>query len=116
MVRTRPALMHYYHLSDTYLLVVAALSGPGGATLRIFDALKGHLFLEKQLHEPAAGRLMDPNMGTATAFLADDDLLVLTNAHEVRRLSRTTGELIWAWTASDQTYAHPSHLMHRMMN
>lgn len=29
---------------------VAVLSGPGGATLRTFDALHGHLTVEKQLH------------------------------------------------------------------
>jgi hypothetical protein len=54
---------------------------------------------------------MEPTMGTAVSFLpsadkpdAPADLVVLTNAHEVRRINTQTGELVWAWTAEDQSY------------
>jgi hypothetical protein len=87
--------------------VIAALSGPGGATLRVFAPGSGALLLEKALHAPEAGRLEAPDRGAAVAFVDRagrdrPDLLVLTNGHEVRRLT-PAGELEWAWTASDQT-------------
>jgi hypothetical protein len=87
--------------------VIAALSGPGGAILRLFDTASGALLLEKHLHAPTAGRLEAPDRGAAVAFVDVDgharpDLLVLTNGHELRRLTGD-GALVWAWTASDQT-------------
>jgi hypothetical protein len=88
--------------------VVAALSGPGGATLRLFTMSSGELLLEKRLHAPEMGRLEAPAQGSAVAFFSAagggvaPDLVVLTNAHEVRRLDGVTGELKWAWSAPDQ--------------
>jgi ER membrane protein complex subunit 1 len=90
---------------------VAALSGPGGATLRLFDALHGHLLLEEHLHAPEAGRLSDPALGSAVAFapaiqqrtgLERPDVFVLSNGHEVRRLNGETGDLIWVGSGIDQ--------------
>lgn len=42
-------------------------------------------------------------MGTASVVLPSGDVLVLTNSHEVKRVSRTSGETVWAWAAEDQT-------------
>ena len=83
------------------------MSGPGGARLRVFDAVAGHLLLEKRLHDPEAGRLHQPeSLGTAVAFgteESDQDLYVLTNGHILRRVDSQTGEVKWGWTDPDQT-------------
>ncbi|KAI0743061.1 hypothetical protein C8Q80DRAFT_1192304 [Daedaleopsis nitida] len=87
--------------------VVAALSGPGGAHLRLFDSHHGHLLLEKRLHDPEAGRLQEPaSLGVALTFGTeekDKDIYVLTNGHILRRIDPHTGDVRWGWTAPDQT-------------
>ncbi|EIN05678.1 DUF1620-domain-containing protein [Punctularia strigosozonata HHB-11173 SS5] len=86
--------------------VVASVSGPSGSTLRLFDALKGHLLLEQRIHAPEVGRLHQPeSVGVAIAFYAENeesDILVLTSGDNLRRLNGKTGELKWSWTAQDQ--------------
>ncbi|TFK50623.1 DUF1620-domain-containing protein [Heliocybe sulcata] len=87
---------------------VAALSGPGGATLRSFNALTGTLLLETRLHDPSTGHLSEPvNVGTSLALQATDsshpDIIVLTNGHSVRRIDGSTGGMKWGWTSADQT-------------
>jgi hypothetical protein len=107
-VRGPPAFHRVHILTEKRAhIVIAALSGPGGAILRLFDTASGALLLEKHLHAPTAGRLEAPDRGAAVAFVDVDgharpDLLVLTNGHELRRLTGD-GALVWAWTASDQT-------------
>ncbi len=87
--------------------VVATLSGPGGAHFRIFDSTAGYLLSETRLHDPASGRLQEPeSLGTTIAFGCEEkekDIFVLTNGHTLRRLDRRTGEVRWGWTAPDQT-------------
>ena len=88
-------------------IVVATLSGPGGAHFRLFDSTVGHLLLETHLHDPSAGRLQEPeSLGVSVAFATeetDQDIYVLTNGHILRRIDRHTGEVKWGWTAPDQT-------------
>ena len=87
-------------------IVVATLSGPGGAHFRLFDSSSGHLALEKRLHEPQSGRLQEPeSLGVAIAFdnEKDGDIYTLTNGHVLRRIDRHTGDVRWGWTAPDQT-------------
>ncbi|OBZ74558.1 ER membrane protein complex subunit 1 [Grifola frondosa] len=87
--------------------VVAAMSGPGGATLRVFDVMAGHLLLEKRLHTLESGRLFEPStLGTAIEFgssTSKNDMFVLTNGHILRRIDGSTGEIRWGWTSPDQT-------------
>ncbi|EDR05958.1 uncharacterized protein LACBIDRAFT_302146 [Laccaria bicolor S238N-H82] len=48
---------------------VAVLSSPGGATLRTYNALHGHLIAEKQLHAPQLPVLSEPRyLGKLVAF------------------------------------------------
>ncbi|KAL1943370.1 hypothetical protein VTO73DRAFT_4445 [Trametes versicolor] len=87
--------------------VVAALSGVGGANLRLFDAIEGDLLLETQLHSPEAGRLFEPEtLGTAISFGSGEqagDVFVLTDGHILRSIDRRTGDVKWGWSAPDQT-------------
>ena len=84
--------------------VVAALSGPGGSTLRVFEALSGHLLLEKRLHTHETGTLFEPSdLGASIAFVpSSSQLLVLTNGHTLRSIDGMTGETKWSWTSEDQ--------------
>lgn len=87
--------------------VVASLSGPGGATLRIFDFETGDLIAEKFLHNPNTARLFEPNdVGTSMTFLSQEgqfsDMLVLTSGHVLRRVD-SSGEVQWTWTSPDET-------------
>lgn len=93
---------------------VAALSGPGGATLRLFDSLKGHLLAEKHLHSPHSGQLFEPPIhGVALAFDSDlaEDVYSLSNGGEVRRIDGATGEVKWSWVSPDQTYVYLSYFL-----
>lgn len=90
--------------------VVTALSGPGGATLRSFDALTGDLILEKRLHHPHAGILSEPSdLRVDMAFKdvshsAYPDLFVLTNGNTLHHLAGRNGEVKWTWLSPDQRY------------
>jgi ER membrane protein complex subunit 1 len=73
--------------------------------VRLFEASTGHLLYERNLHKPEAGRLLEPdNTGVSLAFGSASDLYALTNGHTVRRIDSSTGELLWGWSAPDQTY------------
>lgn len=86
--------------------MVAAVSGPGGATLRLLDALTGNLLLERRLHRPEFGRSFEPEaLGTAVEFEAGNkssDVFALSNAYILRRIDGETGEIKWEWTSPDQ--------------
>ncbi|KAH9942115.1 hypothetical protein B0H21DRAFT_526939 [Amylocystis lapponica] len=86
--------------------VVAAVSGSGGAVLRLLDVTTGDLLFEKRLHSPESGRLFEPEtLGTSIAFDAGEsaDVFVLSNGHILRRVHGKTGEVVWGWTAPDQS-------------
>ena len=97
-------------------LVIATLSGVGGSVLHVFDSLEGTIIHEKRLHHSKNGQLHGPRaLGVNVAFGAPKttgdgqeakDLFVLTNGHTVSRICRTSGDLVWAWTAPEQTCAH----------
>ncbi|KIY63627.1 DUF1620-domain-containing protein [Cylindrobasidium torrendii FP15055 ss-10] len=79
--------------------VAVSLSGPGGATLRVFDVLNGDLFIEKRLHRPDAGQ---PVKVTAPIIITEDfEFITLTNGHTVTYVTRDA-ESKWTWTAEDQ--------------
>ncbi|KAF8577387.1 DUF1620-domain-containing protein [Ramaria rubella] len=103
------------HVLDSFDLVgayrsnpgfVATLSGPGGAHLRSYDAINGHLVFDSRLHKPDTGRLLEPvSIGQDLAFSVDrtSDLFALTNANTVRRVNGLTGETNWEWTSEDRS-------------
>ena len=87
--------------------------------LHVFDSLEGTMIHEKRLHHSQNGQLYNPRtLGVDVAFGASatedgqeaKDLFVLTNGHTVHRIDGTTGDLIWSWTAPEQTYANDSVL------
>ncbi|EGO03055.1 hypothetical protein SERLA73DRAFT_103134 [Serpula lacrymans var. lacrymans S7.3] len=90
---------------------IVSLSGPGGATLREFDLFKGHLLLEKRLHDPLLGHLWEPsNLGTSiisTGASSSSDsssstILALTNGDTLTSINSSTGETHWEWTSPDK--------------
>ncbi|KAF8153864.1 hypothetical protein B0H34DRAFT_661928 [Crassisporium funariophilum] len=85
--------------------VVATLSGPGGSTLRTFDALTGQLVVEKRLHPPARGALSEPlYLGKHVTFSSDStNLYVLSNGCTVSCIDGNTGDINWSWTSPDQS-------------
>ena len=97
-------------ISLCFYLVVATLSGVGGSVLRVFDSLEGTVIHEKRLHHSRNGQLYSQrSLGVNLAFETQSgqgarDLFVLTNGHTVHRIDGTGGELIWSWTAPEQTY------------
>lgn len=94
-----------YLLGSPWRVVVASVSGSGGATVRILDVSTGHLLHERHLHKAEAGRLLEPdNTGVALAFDSDSHLYALTNGHTIRKVDVSTGEILWGWAAPDQTY------------
>lgn len=82
-------------------IVVVSLSGPGGSILRSFDVSNGDLLLEKQLHEPDTGLLIQPSsLGTFIAFgNSTQDIYTLTNARVVSFISN--GETSWTTVFED---------------
>ncbi|KAG6916080.1 hypothetical protein DXG01_008554 [Tephrocybe rancida] len=88
-------------------VVVATLSGPGGATFRLFDGITGTLHTEKRLHAPEIGRPAEPHhLGTHVAFGSNDDVYVLANGHVVRHIDISSGSVQWTWTSSSATIIH----------
>lgn len=87
-----------------YLVVIATLSGDGGATLRTFNAISGEMVIEKKLHPFEIRALADPvNVGKDVVFSRSSaDMYVLTNGHTVSVINGETGELKWRWTSPDQ--------------
>lgn len=81
--------------------------------LHVFDSLEGTIIHEKRLHHPQNGQLYSQrSIGVNVAFGAPKtedsqgarDLFVLTNGHTVHRIDGASGDLIWSWTAPEQTY------------
>lgn len=101
-------LQLFLHLSFALISrsAVAALSGPGGSTLRTFDALTGDLVLEKRMHAPEQGTLYEPeSLGNSIAFVpGSNNLLVLTSGHTLAYVDGKTGETLWKWSSEDQGY------------
>lgn len=78
------------------------MSGHGGATARIYEAVNGNLIWEAHFHKPPTGHLVDQGPpGVAIAF-DNIDVLVLSNGHTVRKLAARDGAVIWGWTSPDQ--------------
>lgn len=103
------AWRHVFEPEDTIVTfqkqdtTVASLSGPGGATLRSFDVLSGHLLLEKRLHSPETSLPSDSDhTGSCIAFTADSDIIALTNGHTVQSITKS-GEIRWTWPSEDQS-------------
>lgn len=87
-------------------MVVAALSGPGGAVLRVFEATTGLLTFEAQLHAPGEALLTQPvTLSNDVAFTIEDsaDMFVLTNGRTVSRVNGFHGARIWRWDSPEQS-------------
>ena len=83
--------------------VVASLSGSGGANFRAFDALTGHLLLERRLQALDDRNTPSESSMASIAFVrGSSDFLVLINGNEVSRLDGTMGEIKWTWKSEDQ--------------
>ncbi|KAK0200946.1 DUF1620-domain-containing protein [Desarmillaria ectypa] len=100
---------HIFEPEDTIVTfqkqdtIVASLSGPGGATLRSFDVLSGHLLLEKRLYSPETSLPSESgHTGSSISFTADSDIIALTNGHTVQSITKS-GEIRWTWTSEDQS-------------
>lgn len=87
--------------------------------LHVFDSLEGMIIHEKKLHHPQNGQLYSQRtLGVDVAFGASatedgqevNDLFALTNGHTVHRIDGTSVDLIWSWTAPEQTYVNDSVL------
>ena len=89
-----------------FFAAVATLSGPGGSTLRTFDALTGQLLVEKRLHLPEIGLLSEPVfIGKHVIFSSDStDIYVLSNGYTVTNIDSETGEVKWSWSSPDQRF------------
>jgi hypothetical protein len=79
--------------------------------LHVFDSLEGTIIHEKRLHHSQNGQLysqrtlgVDVTFGAPrTAGHEAKDLFVLTNGQTVHRIDGTRGDLLWSWTAPEQT-------------
>ena len=97
-----------------FCIVVATLSGVGGSILHVFDSLEGTIIHEKRLHHSQNVQLYSQRtLGIDVAFGAPKateggqearDLFVLTNGHTIHRIDGVSGDLVWTWTAPEQTY------------
>lgn len=82
--------------------------------LRVFDSLEGTIIHEKRFHHSQNGQLYsERTLGVDVTFGASrmagvshdaKDLFVLTNGHTVHRIDGTRGDLLWSWTAPEQTF------------
>lgn len=85
--------------------VSLAISGNGGANVRLYHAFTGYLIWESAQHGIRDGLLPEPGFpATDAAFLADKakadvppDVVVLSNARTVRRLDGAFGGEVWKW-------------------
>ena len=86
-------------------VVLATLSGPGGATLRVFEATTGILTFDTELHKPDTAVLTTPaTLSTDIAFALNDetpDIITLSNGHSVTRVNGFTGAKNWTWSSPD---------------
>ena len=60
---------------------------------------------EKLLHDPASGHVSEPpHVGKYVTFGTDSaSIYVLHNSHIVVKINGTTEDIIWTWSAPDQT-------------
>lgn len=82
--------------------------------LHVFDTLEGTIIHEKKLHYSQNGQLysqrtLGVDVGFGMLKTTEDgheakDLFVLTNGHTVYRVDGMSGDLVWSWTAPEQTY------------
>jgi ER membrane protein complex subunit 1 len=85
---------------------VATLSGPGGSTLRTFDALTGQLLIEKRLHLPEIGLHSEPAfIGKHVIFSPRTaDIYVLSNGYTVTNIDGKTGDVKWSTSSPDKRF------------
>ncbi|SPO32395.1 related to EMC1 - member of a transmembrane complex required for efficient folding of proteins in the ER [Ustilago trichophora] len=89
--------------------VALAISGNGGANVRLYHAFTGYLIWESKQHNIRDGLLPEPGFpATDAAFLTDKatadvppDVVVLSNARTVRRLDGAYGAQVWKWEPQD---------------
>ncbi|TKY85980.1 hypothetical protein EX895_004805 [Sporisorium graminicola] len=85
--------------------VALAVSGNGGANVRLYHAFTGFLIWESAQHNIRDGLLPEPGFpATDVIFLTDKakadtppDVVVLSNARTVRRLDGAFGAKVWQW-------------------
>ncbi|SJX66216.1 related to EMC1-member of a transmembrane complex required for efficient folding of proteins in the ER [Sporisorium reilianum f. sp. reilianum] len=85
--------------------VALAISGNGGANVRLYHAFTGFLIWESAQHSIRDGLLPEPGFpATDAVFLTDKakadvppDVVVLSNARTVRRLDGAFGAQVWKW-------------------
>nr|CDI55417.1 duf1620-domain-containing protein [Melanopsichium pennsylvanicum 4] len=85
--------------------VALAVSGNGGANVRLYHAFTGFLIWESKQHSIRDGLLPEPAFpATDASFLTDNpksdippDVILLTNANTVRRLDGAYGKQVWKW-------------------
>ncbi|KAH7107261.1 hypothetical protein BKA62DRAFT_682862 [Auriculariales sp. MPI-PUGE-AT-0066] len=86
-------------------VVLATLSGSGGATLRVFEATNGALTFETELHKPADGILTQPaTLSNDIVFAIDNetpDIIALANGRSVTRVNGFTGAKVWSWQSEE---------------
>ena len=83
---------------------MATLSGPGGSTLRTFDALTGRLLIEKRLHLPEIGIPSEPVfLGKQVIFSPiSTDIYVLSNGYTITNIDGKTGDVKWRVSSPDK--------------
>ncbi len=89
--------------------VAVAISGNGGANVRMYHAFAGHLIWESAQHNIRDGLLPEPGFpATDIVFLASQlkadtppDVVMLSNARTVRRLDGKYGKEVWTWQPQD---------------
>ncbi|KAJ7230405.1 DUF1620-domain-containing protein [Mycena pura] len=82
---------------------VVALSGPGAATLRAFEATTGLVLLEKRLDAPSR-----TPTGVDVAFEPSTDTKFVLNTHSITRV----GDTQWIWKAEEERNGPYSKLVH----
>ncbi|KAJ9478867.1 ER membrane protein complex subunit 1 [Pseudozyma hubeiensis] len=96
-------------LQKQYGEVALAISGNGGANVRLYHGFTGFLIWESVQHSIRDGLLPEPGFpATDAVFLTDNaksdvppDVVVLSNARTVRRLDGAFGAEVWKWEPQD---------------
>ncbi|KIY53056.1 DUF1620-domain-containing protein [Fistulina hepatica ATCC 64428] len=93
----------YFHIaSHSFIhisIVVVVLSGPEGATMRIFEALTGHILFEA--HLPMSQPSVAGNAGSDVGFApGTKQIYTLYNGNSV---SLVDGSVKWTWVSPDQS-------------
>lgn len=79
--------------------------------MRSFNVFNGDMLLERRLHEPETGLLVQPNnLGTFIAFgKQSNEIYTLTNGATVNSING--GTISWSWTSGDQGQATVLYLI-----